>query len=234
MVVLFLIAMKIGFKVGFALAFVPLVFLMGETHELVHTSVGRLICGCWGVRDFNVWGLCEGCAESYPVLSVMATFAGPAYSFLLVWLGYWLLGKEKPVEAKAWGMSLIASNILFARMLTAALSGGDEVHGLRKLLESNYLAWVLGALVVFVLSIPPLVRVYRTIENDRRWLWFIGFLLVPFLIAMVGAIVLNGLLGAGVLADTWILGSPMLVSVWTLVVVVGFALTWRNIPQLSL
>jgi hypothetical protein len=55
--------MKIKLSVGFVIAFISLRFVMHEAHELVHTFVGRVICGCWGPMDFNIWSLCEGCYE---------------------------------------------------------------------------------------------------------------------------------------------------------------------------
>ena len=225
--------MKLNFSVKYLLAFIPLVFLMGETHELVHTSVGRLICGCWGVRDFNVWGLCGGCKENYPALSTLATFAGPIYSFILVWVGYFMLGKEKSDNSKAWGISLIAANILFARILTAGISGGDEVYGLRMLFDSRYVAWILGLAIVLILSIPPLVRVYKNIKNQKKILWFIGLLLIPFIIAMIGAMTLNPLLKNGFLDEVWVMGSPRIITYWLVFNLLAFLIFYRNIRLIN-
>ena len=44
-------------------------------------------------RNFNVWGLCADCAAEAP-LTVLATFAGPVYSFAVIWAGYVLLTKS--------------------------------------------------------------------------------------------------------------------------------------------
>ena len=52
--------MKLKLTSQFVLTFLALTFLMHEAHEIVHTSIGRLICGCWGMRDINVWELCKG------------------------------------------------------------------------------------------------------------------------------------------------------------------------------
>ena len=70
--------MRIRLTVRNVTALLALSFVMQETHELAHTSVGRLLCGCWGARDFNVWGLCRQCVTG-PPLTLLATFAGPAY-----------------------------------------------------------------------------------------------------------------------------------------------------------
>ena len=52
--------MKIKLTTGFIVAFIALRFVLHEAHELVHTGVGRIICGCWGQRDFNVWDIARG------------------------------------------------------------------------------------------------------------------------------------------------------------------------------
>ena len=70
--------------------------------------------------------------------------------------------------------------------------------------------------LVFALVVPPVVRLYRLIDNRRKGAWMAGLLLVPFF--LVGAVVF-GLLQAlllrnGVLADDGILGSPIIVTLW--------------------
>ena len=52
--------MKININLRTILAFIALVFVMHELHEIAHTAVGRVLCGCWGPRDFNVWLLHSG------------------------------------------------------------------------------------------------------------------------------------------------------------------------------
>lgn len=38
--------MKIKLTGKFIIAFLALTFVMLELHEIVHTSVGRIVCGC--------------------------------------------------------------------------------------------------------------------------------------------------------------------------------------------
>lgn len=217
--------MKIQLTAPNVTALAALSFLMQETHELAHTSVGRLICGCWGERDFNVWGLCGDCAHGEP-LTVLATFAGPVYSFAVIWIGYFLLTRAS-ARTKSIGFALIVSSMPFSRILTPIFGGGDEVFGLRALGLDGAVAWPVALAAVLLLATPPVVKLYRTIQNRRKPLWLIGLLLVPFL--MIGAVVfalLQGqLLRNGVMSDYWILGSPMLVSVW-LFVVLGMLLVF--------
>ena len=64
------------------------------------------------------------------------------------------------------------------------------------------------------------MKCYTTIHNRWKPLWLIGLLLVPFLMigVVVFALLQETLLRNGVLSNTWIMGSPMLVSVWLFVV----------------
>src|SRR5690606_9339921 len=133
------------------------------THELAHTSVGRLLCGCWGARDFNVWGLCRQCVTG-PPLTLLATFAGPAYSFAMIWLGYYMLTRAS-ARSKSIGLALVVSSMPFSRVLTPLVGGGDEIFGLTRLGVDRSVAWPLALVVVFALAVPPVVKIYRLIEN---------------------------------------------------------------------
>ena len=79
-----------------------------------------------------------------------------------------------------------------------------------------------------------MAKIYTTIENRRKPLWIIGLLLVPFL--LVGAVVFGVLQGLmlknGVLAESWILGSPMLVTAWLFVVIGLLAVFGRRLGTL--
>ena len=89
--------MKIVLTWRTLLASGTLLFVLAEAHELVHTGLGRLLCGCWGPRDFNVLSLCSTCATGHPYTNLAATLAGPAFMFAVGWVGYWLLGSRQPV-----------------------------------------------------------------------------------------------------------------------------------------
>jgi hypothetical protein len=224
--------MKISLTMRNSIALLALSFLMQETHELAHTFVGRIICGCWGKRDFNVWGLCGDCGSAIPI-SVLATFAGPLYSFSVIWMGYYLLTKSS-IKTKSLGFALIVSSMPFSRVLTPIFGGGDEVFTLTELGMSRSLAWPLALILVFPLAVLPVVKVYNVIENRRKPLWIIGLLIVPFL--AVGAIVFGILqsmvLRNGILDDYWILGSPILATGWLFVSAGTFVAFRRHIVTL--
>ena len=103
--------MKLNWK--YIISFLALTFVMHEAHEIAHTSLGRFICGCWGKRDFNVWSLCEGCFEANPN-AILATFAGPIFTFAMIWVGFYLLRKCNPAK-RSLGFSMIFANMPFAR-----------------------------------------------------------------------------------------------------------------------
>jgi hypothetical protein len=205
---------------------------MQETHELAHTGVGRLICGCWGERNFNVWGVCEGCSEEQP-LAILSTFAGPFYSFIVLWVGLMLLYASSS-KIKSIGFALIIATIPLARIITPIFGGGDEIYGLNKFLNNHSLAWAIGLPIVLIFVLPPVVKVWKVIDNKHKLWWFIGLLFVPFII--VGAVVfgiLQGLLlDNGFMSEYWILGSPKLVTTWFIISVIVFAVFSKSIQTL--
>ncbi len=224
--------MRIALTVRNSIALLALSFLMQETHELAHTSVGRLLCGCWGKRDFNVWGLCSQCASDAP-LTLLATFAGPVYSFAVIWLGYVMLTRAS-VKVKSIGLALVVSSMPFSRVLTPLFGGGDEIFGLTRLGVDHSVAWGATVVLVLLLAVPPLVKIYTLIENRRKPLWILGLIFVPFL--SVGVVVFGVLQGLllknGVLSERWIMGSPIIVTVWLVVNTGLLVLFGRHIATL--
>lgn len=221
--------MKLKLTPQFIIAFLALTFVMHEAHEIIHTSVGRIICGAWGERDFNAWALCEGCNEKKS-LAVLATFAGPVFTFLMIWIGAFLIHPNKTINQKTIGFSLIFANIPFARILTTSLGGGDEVFGLNTVLKNHSLAWLIGSVVVLSITIIPLVKAYILIQNNNKISWFVLFLLAPIVMDVLLVLgLMNTLLTKGILSSYWVLGSPIIVTLWTISVTSVFILTYKNI-----
>ncbi|MGI4833073.1 MAG: hypothetical protein ACRYFK_06375 [Janthinobacterium lividum] len=215
------------------LAFVALLFASGEAHELVHTGLGRLLCGCWGTRDFNVWSLCAACAHR-PLTQLAATLSGPLFSFALMWVGYFLMGPRHSARQWSLGFALVFASIPFARILGAVFMGGnDEVYALSKWLPFHQ-AWALGGAAVLLATGPPLVRAYAALQPRRRLRVFLGFFLLPtsmLFFVVLGA--LNSLLASGFLATYGVLGSPVLVTCWSGLVGLLLALTYRYLGTLG-
>ena len=225
--------MRIKLTPAFIVSFIALLFVMNEAHEIVHTSVGRLICGGWGQRDFNVWGLCGDCLAQHPA-ALFATFAGPIFTFIMIWIGASYLGQNKTNEQRSFGYALIFANMPFARLFQPLTGGGDEVWALTKLLHNRLLAQVIGFAVILLITAYPLYKAYTLVQNKRRVLWFILFFLTPVLIDEIILLgVMNGLLQKGILNTYWILGSPVLVTVWTATVLTVFILMRKSIGRLG-
>ncbi|GAB4045777.1 hypothetical protein [Spirosoma litoris] len=209
--------MKLNFSFSYLLAFLLLVIVMLELHESVHIIVGRIICGCWGPRDFNVWSLCTGCANSHPLWWV-ATLAGPLVSFGLMWWGMlWLDAKESTKSSL--GFSLIFANIPFGRLSTVMLGGGDEMVVTRQLLKHHFTPtqqlFICSILVLGIVA-TPVFKAYRVITNPGAWLYIVGFLTLPLLFMLLYVLTgLNALLNAGFLATPWLMGTPVLITLHT-------------------
>ncbi len=222
---------KLNFK--FIIAFIALIFVMHEAHEIVHTVVGWLICGCWGERDFNVWGLCEGCIDKHPI-ALVATFMGPLFTFCMIWLGGSYLKSNNNNKQKSFGFALIFANMPFARILTASLGSGDEVFGLTKLIHNHTLSWVIGWIFILMVVFYPLSKAYNLISNKRRIGYFLLFFLAPVAIDLIVVLgLMNTLLNKNILSTYWIMGSPILVTVWTASVVCVFMFTKKYLYSLS-
>lgn len=206
------------------LALAIAILVAHEVHELVHTGVGRLMCGTWGERDFNTWSLAPGCNAWFP------TLAGPLASWGIMWVGVALLAS--PVESRRWtGLALVFAPNPLGRLLPALLGGGDEGVIARRLLgdllPSPRIAVVLSALV-FV--IPPLVLAWRAFAPPPRAAWFVlllasGILVTGPLLFVIG----NGLLERGVLAHPGGLGAPLLIELVTVASVIALARQWRRL-----
>jgi hypothetical protein len=179
-----------------------------------------------------VWGLSRDCANDAP-LTLLATFAGPVYSFSVIWLGYYMLTRAS-ARAKSIGFALVVSSMPFSRVLTPLVGGGDEIFGLTALGVSHSLAWASTLALVFGLAVPPVAKIYTLIENRRKALWIVGLMLAPFLLvgAIVFGIVQELILKNGILDDYWIMGSPIIVTAWLFVSAGVFAIFGNHTVRL--
>ena len=221
--------MTLRLTLRYLLAFILLLLVMMEMHEIVHISVGWMICGCWGPRDFNVWELCDACEKS-ETLGWIATMAGPLFSFALMWLGmFWLSSVNS--KKVAVGFSLIFSNIPFGRITTVMMGGGDEMVVVRHFMAADFSRIQMicgGTLIVLALGVPPIVKAFRIIQNKRAWIYIVGFLTLPLLFLLVYTLIgLNTLLVSGFLASPWIMGTPVLITLHTSIALI-FLITFRR------
>lgn len=210
--------MKLQLNAKNLIAFLLFALVMGEAHEISHFIVGKIICGCWpSSRDFNAWSLCD-CSGGY-----WATAAGPIFSMTLAWVGMFLL-KSSGVQKQSFGFALIWANVPQARLMTVFMGGGDETVVMRNLTMGTefqpYLNWFAYAIVI-VMALPPIVASFRSIKNRYGWLYNLGFMVLPLIVlGGYGFVFLNGLLEKGFLAEVWIMGTPLFITLHSLLMLV--------------
>ncbi|MGB8191926.1 MAG: hypothetical protein WCF67_08410 [Chitinophagaceae bacterium] len=222
--------MKFRFDLPTVFAFLALMFVCHELHEISHTATARLQCGCWGQRDFNAWDVCKACAAG--VNSIWATIAGPLLTYDLIWTGFLLMRRNSSPAYRSLGWMLILANKPFARLFTVLMRGGDESVITRYVFQQEKLSaitWIAEIFIVLLLIVPPLVRIWRSMDKHYRTALFICFLLLPMLIEFALMHKLgNSLLEKGFLHQAGVLGSPLLVNIWTGVWVIILLLTWKR------
>lgn len=223
--------MHLRLTLKYVVAFLSLMFVLQEGHELVHTSVGRLICGCWGQRDFNVWSTCDSCAN--PSWGWLATLVGPLFTFAVVWVGYFLLAPGNTLRQHALGFTLVFASMPFSRLINPVMGGGDEVVVINNLVQQRGISRVIVFVLVLLILALPLIRAFRMIRNRYRigWfcLFFFGAMLLDYLILFQ---LMNRMLKNGVMAQYWILGSPLLITVWTASMLLLFIIVRRGVFDL--
>ncbi len=223
--------MRLNITPSFILAFLLLLLVMMELHELVHISVARLLCGCWGSRDFNVWSLCEKCNSTQP-LWWLATLTGPVFSCTMMWIGRAMLSSND-IQMKAFGFSLVFANIPFGRVTTVMMGGGDEMVVIRHLMQSSLPRWatiMLCSVIVTLIAVPPVSTAVRTISNQRRWMYISGFLTLPLLFLLIYLLVgLNGLLNTGFMSQQVVMGTPLLITIHTTLALTGLILLRKKL-----
>lgn len=164
------------------LAFLALLFVCHEVHELAHTSVAYFQCDCWGQRDFNVWQICTSCSLS--VKTVWASFAGPFITYLLIWVSWSLMNKQNTVAQQSIGFVLLWANVPFARLFTVLMKGGDEGVITRSILNQSTIPvafWLLEIVVVLAMILPALIRAWGVLPPQKRTWVYTACLIVPML-----------------------------------------------------
>lgn len=208
-----------------------LTFVMLELHEIVHTAVGRIICGCWGNRDFNAWEICESCQDIN--LAWLSTLAGPIFTFVMIWIGASFLKKQNTNQQKSLGLALIFSNTPFGRILNPLLKSGDEATLVNSIVDNIDLASVITLVIILLITAYPLYKAYKTIRNKPIAYFALFFFAPVVLIILIILFILNSILSEGILSATGWLGSPILVNLWSLFVLLILLLFRKNLSTLG-
>ena len=186
--------LKIKLSPPYVIAFLALTILCGTSHEFVHHFVGAAFCGCFGYKTFNSFELCSSCAGNR-LAFIAATWAGPLFTYGLMWLGVYRLSKPS-TAARQLGFALIFANFPINRIGFALIGWNDEQYVTNKIFGHSPLGFWLTNLAIWILAIPPLLFAYRAITNRHRVLWFIGFFVLPFVFVFVFA---------GMFLEQWLL-----------------------------
>jgi len=225
--------MRLRLTWGYTAAFLFLTILCGTSHEFVHHFAGRLICGCWGYKTFNSFVLCDTCKDNR--YGFLATLAGPAFTYALMWLGLYQL--RKPDERnRRLGFALIFANFPVNRMFFALIGYNDEQWVARHLFGDSRVAFWATNFLIWLVAVPPLIYAYRAITNRGRLLWFSGFFILPFVFVILFAgMFLEDflLLKERFLANT-VIGIPYLILLVEVVCLVGFYAYRRQIYAANL
>ena len=223
--------MRIKLSVAFIVTFLLLQIVMLELLEMVHIITGYLICGCWGVLDFNSWQLCNECNVNHP-LYWMATLAGPVFSIVIMWLRMILLSSING-NRRIMGFLLIFSSIPLGRISEAMQGAGDEMVVSRHLLQQDFSRTemiLITTILLFSLMVPPLIKAARLLTNKRPWLYLLGFLTLPLIFILLYILVgMSLVLNTGFLSTPWIMGTPLLITIHTLLAIFLLWLFRKNL-----
>jgi hypothetical protein len=178
-----------------------------------------------------MYGHCEDCHKNQPSRWWLATLAGPLFIFLMMWIGRYLLSKK--LKDKAIGFLLIFANIPVGRITTVMMGGGDEMVATRYFLSESFTnrqMILLCSTVVLVAGVPPIVKAFETLRNKRSWLVIVGFLTLPLFFLLTYLLTgLDSVRNNGFLAQPWVMGTPLLITLHTLTAFILLIIFRRNL-----
>ncbi len=210
--------MNIPYTLRYCIAIMASIFVLGQLHEMAHLFVVQLVCGCAGRQiDLNLWTTGAQCNNSQ--YTYLATLAGPVFSYAMIWAGHLIFRKN---DARYWPFPfvLVMGNLVFARLFTAAMGGGDEITVIKALLLPHIGLWgcrVLGFAIVASLTLPPILLLYKRITNDHKVWVLLAFCILPMPVMYLYEFKLLGIvLHSGWLSTRRWLGVPDLVYLHTL------------------
>jgi hypothetical protein len=210
----------------YCVAFYCVIMLYVSLHELVHHFAGYLICGDWGYKSFNYFATaCEGTAKSW-----YATYAGPLFTYAMMYVGVWLLGRKDSAYLRHLGFAMIFAQLPLQRMINPFLQMNDEFVATVGLFGDTPASYWGTIVVIWAICLPALARAYRAIENGGRWLWFLFYLvLFPYVLwGPVFGLLEYLMVGRGVLAQTFI-GIGLLFILNEIVTIAAYFYTKRFI-----
>lgn len=163
----------------YCLALYCLTMLYTSLHELVHHFAGYLVCGDWGYKTFNSFSTaCEHLPKTY-----IATYAGPLFSFIMMYVGMAYLKPAHSVFKRQLGFALIFTQMPAQRMAGPILGFNDELYATSRLFGASAINQWVVTILIFAICIPPLVKAFQSIQNRNQLTWFmLYFLLLPYVL----------------------------------------------------
>lgn len=222
--------MRVQLTPRYVLAFICLAAVLGIGHELAHHVTGFVICGAWGYKSFNSFRLVAGCQQSHPNTFWLATLAGPVlFNYIPMWVGFMRM-RRADIGSKLYGLTLVFATIPVMRIVFSALGANDEPWIIRHLFGHSRPAFWLMNLAIWLLTFPPLIMAWKTIQNRHRFLLFIFYLLAlpVFVFFFVGIVLENMIVKQHILSDTlW--GMPYLVLITEGLAYIGYYLNKQHL-----
>ena len=213
----------------YCIALYCLTMLYASLHELVHHFAGFVVCGDWGYKTFNSFSTaCEHLPKTY-----IATYAGPVFSFAMMYVGMNYLKPTASTLKKHLGFALIFAQMPAQRMMGPILGFNDELYATTKLFGSNAMnAWVVG-IIIFAICIPPLIKAFKAIQNQNRVLWFLlYFLLLPYILFGPPFMLMEYLMVEKGFLDQTVIGIGLLFVINEVVTILLFFKTKRYLDPL--
>ena len=221
------VTLKVTWK--YCVAFYCIGMLYASLHELAHHFAGYAICGDWGYKSFNYFSTaCEDTMKSH-----YATYAGPAFTFIVMYVGAYFLEQGPSNYRRHLGFALIFAQLPLQRMTSPFFHMNDEYHATSHLLGQTDLVYWGVIASIWIICLPPLWKAYRAIANKNRLAWFLFYLvLFPYLLVGPFFATLEYLMVTkGVLAQTYI-GIGLLFIINEVVTIALYLMTKRLIEPI--
>lgn len=206
-------------------AFAALIVLCGLGHEFAHHVTGAVFCGAFGTKTFNSFSLAEACANR-PLAFVLSAWAGPIFTYGLMWLGWHRLVSGDAGQRRL-GLMLIFANFPINRLLFAMMGWNDEQFVTRRVIGDSTLAFWLTNIAIWVMVLPPLVAAWRALPHANRLRIYVVLFIAPFMFVLAFGGVMEELLlnRLGFLAQG-VFGIPALLLVTELIALAAWY-AWR-------
>jgi hypothetical protein len=207
----------------YSLAFYFLTMLYSSLHELVHHFAGFLICGEWGYKSFNYFK--TACSGDPMIL--MATYAGPIFTYLVMWIGAYILSsKSSSQSAKQFSFALIFAQMPLQRMVVPFFKMNDEYYATSTLFGKTALVYWVVVFVVWLCCVPPLAVAYKAINNKNKLLLFLFFaFLFPYVLWGPAFVLLEHLLVNKQILNETVIGIAYLFILNEVFTVCGYIFT---------